>query len=484
MMYPQAALEPLLQDSGLTFYHFTQQLTPTQITRFFTAERFVFILPCCAYLLARQEEQIHCTYLAVEAAADWASPVTAVYPQARLHWQQLVNDGNLPVVFAELLLSYDKPTPTLDVQQSLIHHREVWAKQLARRWPVYPPLLQRLAKYQRLCALQLDLSQAIPNAALWQHYAYQKRLIYRQAPNDTLWQHLSTAQLVSLLAATSTESLQHSLSELAEQQKQRLRFWERRRQPVFSWQNDVRRIGQQGYQSTFVGLGAELGASVGQWFSPATATALHQVGMGLGLAYSWSLGPYALCKSLSLSFAAQQHLRLSRVDDDRAEVYGWVISATHLSYLLLLSMSVVESFIAQDSHIVGMVMLGMTLSMGLSLLLGRLLSEPSAEQQAWLSSLHLIVWQLSQSLYSGLQDRLRTIERCQYQAEQMKQALTEQGHLVHESQCKVWSPGFWLSGKPRFDLALSAHSHHLRFSCDADKRRCDLQTDSLSLPAP
>jgi hypothetical protein len=86
MMYPQTALEALLQNSGITFYHFTEQLTSTQLTRFFTAQRFVFILSHCAYLLARQDEQIHCTYLAVEAPADWASPVTAVYPQARLGW--------------------------------------------------------------------------------------------------------------------------------------------------------------------------------------------------------------------------------------------------------------------------------------------------------------------------------------------------------------------------------------------------------------
>lgn len=482
MLYPQAALEPLLQDSGITFYHFTQQLTLTQLTTFFSAERFVFILPHCAYLLLRQEEQIHCTYLAVEAAADWALPITAAYPQARLRWQQLVDDSSLPVVFAELLLSYGKPLSSLDVQKSLIHHRKLWVNTLARRWPVYHPLLKRLDKYQRLYALQRSLQRFTPNRALWQHYAYQKRLIYRQIQHDTGWQCLSSAQLISLLAAAEIDVVLQRLTELAEQQKQRLQSWEQRQQPLCAWQNYARQIGQQAYQSTLVGLGGELGAGVGQWFSPAIATTLRRGGMGLGLAYSWSLGPYALGKSISLSFAAQQHLRLSRVDDDQAKAHGWVISATHLYYLLLLSTAAVESYLAQDSHVLGMVMLGLTLSAGLGLLLRRL--RPEAEQQAWLSGLHLIVWQLSQWLYGGMQDRLRAVERCQYSALQMAQSLTEQGHLVHESQCNVWLPGFWLTGKSRFNLALSTRSHHLRFSCDADKSRCDLQADNLSLPAP
>jgi hypothetical protein len=312
------------------------------------------------------------------------------------------------------------------VQQSLLGHRQVWANILARRCPAYHPLLQRLEKYQRLHALQSDLTRVIPNAALWQHYAYQKRLIYRQIQQDTGWQCLPTAQLLSLLDIT--ESAQDSLTELAEQQKQRLQFWEQRRQPLFSWQEYIRHLGQQGYQSTFVGLGAELGASVGQWFSSTIATALRRGGMGLGSAYSWNLGPYALVKSLSLSFAAQQHLRLSQVDDEQAEVSGWVISATHLSYLLWLSMAMVESFIAQDSHSFGAVMFGLALSAGLSLLLQRLMPEP--EQQAWLSGLHLIVWQLSQSLYSGVQDRLRAIERCQSKAIWCTKVSVRFGHLA------------------------------------------------------
>jgi hypothetical protein len=486
MRYPQPALEALLQASGITDCHFIEQLDSELLTKLFTAERLVLILPQCAYLFARREDQIHCTYMAVDGTADWAKPVNEAYKQAHLNLQCLTNDANFPVVFAELLLllANDEKIPVpLDVQASLMKHRQVWANVLAQRWPAYQGLLHRLAKYHQLQALQQALSRVIPNVALWQHYAYQKRLIYRQSQHDTGWQCLSTAQLISLLNVTETENIQQCLSQLHEQQKQRVQTWERSRQPT--WQAYIRQMGQLGYHSTLVGLGGELGANMGQWFSPTLATGLRRGGIGLGLAYTWSLGPYALLKTLSLAIASQQHLHLSPVDDDEAKVQGWVISATHLSYLLLMTSAVVEACIAQDSHLLGMVSLGLALSAGLSLLLQRWLPEPNAEQYVWLSSLHLMVWQVSQLLYSGLQDRFRAIERCQYNAEQMAQTLTEEGHLVRESHCNLWSPGFWLTGRPRFNVALSTPSHrHMRYICDADEMSCNLQTDSLSLPAP